>query len=879
MTELFQKLMSQAMQKLAQRKFIKGVVASAQDFAQPQGSVPRASNWLLTRRGALITCDGSQLITTPRLTVFPPHPPAPGVDNLGPLTEIFLFEPIGLDNAYYAIFKDQNTGLVGTTALAAVDGGAGGNLSAGTYQWVITALDGAGGETGGSNILTLVLAANHKANLTWTAVTFATGYNVYRTVANGSVFLLVNGATPVTTTAYPDNTADANLGVQIPGSDTTQTSKFLKLTTPDYSFIGPIANLPADALPLKDGTGGGGGGGFGGGTGPSIGGGTSGAKPPTPAGGVSGNISPIPQIVQFTNKMILALGNGYPPQSSDGNSMSALLNTFTATYPAHATSNPQAKGDLITVTVGGTPYVYKAIQGGTTAAAAPAFPAGINVTVADGSVIWQNIGIVGSNPAPRGAAHAIVYAGSLWIFNTSPDNTTDNFDGPSCLKMSDTNNPNSWNPLNVAFLDKDDGSQGMGLAVFTIAESGIAPTGSLVAFKEFSTFQIIGIFGAADFAIQRAQTDMGCVAPRTIQFVPGFGIVRLTHLGFGVFDGTRDRLISEEIRPYIFGDLQDVSAADWNYIWFAKACLTADPPMYCCAIPVIPSTTIKHLNVTNIGASLGGPGIAPGNYWAIYFLQDTQGNYWRSDEFGPITLDAAHRGFQVTLFGGPPVYRSYIWYGTSSGGEDTVAILPGNFISTPTIGTKSGLPFTSSGMLFRLLCYDLVLKAWIIVDLPFAISAMKQFRSVGTIPITVMSGFSDGSLRRWQMGDPQWDVGATVAGASDLLIHHSVTSAEVYGKNASDRVFFRRLTIRGVGDPTGMSATFVSNGLSGQPSSTQNFTVALLGNSQFVAYVDIALTAMNVHMKLNGSAAAPFEIDSFDWSYMPKPVAGMVVAG
>lgn len=864
-------------QKISQKKWLKGVNAAASVFAQPPGSFPRASNVVYTRRGSLVTCDGTQLITTPRLTIFPPHPPASGPDNIGPLTEVFLFEPTGLPNAYYAIFKQLNVGLVGIVGLAVVDGGAGGNLSAGTYQWVVTALDGAGGETSGSAAVSILLAANHKGNLSWTALTFATGYNVYRTVANGSIFLRVNGSTPITTNVYVDNVADANLGTEIaPTRDSTQTSEFLKLTTPDYSFIGPVGLLPADFLPEKDGTAGGSGGGFGGGGGGGggTGGSTSGGQPPTPAGGVSGNISPIPQIVQFNNQMILALGNGYPPQASNGVSMFPLLNTFVASYPARTNATVQVVGDLMAL----AGVLYKAIQGGTTAAAPPAFNTVLNQSTADGTVIWISQGPVNAVPAPRGAAHEIIYAGSLWVFNTSPTNTTDNFDGPSCLKMSDLNNPNSWNPLNVAFLDKDDGSQGMGLATYTIAESGIPPTGSLVAFKEFSTFQINGVFGASNFSIQRAQTDLGCVAPRSIQFVPGYGIVRMTHLGISMFDGVRDRLLSEEIRPYIFGGLPDVTGVDWNYIWFSKAALTASPPMYCCAVPVIPSMTINHLAVASVTAQVSGAAtLPPGTYYLQYFIQDTQGNYWRSGEFSVVI--AAGQEIVITLSAAfPTAYRGYVWYGSTPGGENTLVTLPANLaepiaaVTNP--GIASSVPFTSSGMLFRLLCYDLILKAWTIIDLPFAISVLKQFRTLGTIPITAMAGFSDGSLRRWQASDPNWDEGATVAGDPDLIVDASVQTPDVFGKDASDRVYFRQLAIRGRGNPGTIRTLTTVNGVSGSNSAAQTLAVLPMGGSEFIAYAELGITGMDAHSDISWSG--PMELDSVDWLAIAKAIRGRV---
>jgi hypothetical protein len=161
------------------------------------------------------------------------------------------------------------------------------------------------------------------------------------------------------------------------------------------------------------------------------------------------------------------------------------------------------------------------VTAGSTGGAEPTWPTTTDKTISNGSTIWKEAGSDTATNPPAGAAHAIAHAGSLWVFNTSPTNTSDGLDGPSALRMSDVNNPKSWNPLNAAFVGKDDGSQGMGIAAFTIAEAGIPPTGTLVCFKEFSTYQVNGVFGSTSFSIQQVQSDMGCIAPRSIQFLPG----------------------------------------------------------------------------------------------------------------------------------------------------------------------------------------------------------------------------------------------------------------------------------------------------------------------------------------------------------------------
>lgn len=60
----------------------------------------------------------------------------------------------------------------------------GGTFAAGTYRWVITAIN-ALGETTASNEVTATLILNGSATLLWAAVPGATGYRIYRTAAAG----------------------------------------------------------------------------------------------------------------------------------------------------------------------------------------------------------------------------------------------------------------------------------------------------------------------------------------------------------------------------------------------------------------------------------------------------------------------------------------------------------------------------------------------------------------------------------------------------------------------------------------------------------------------------------------------------------------------
>lgn len=706
-----------------------------------------------------------------------------------------------------------------------------------------------------------------------------------------------------------------------PGMNTTQTMALFKMPNAgaypiNYNDQNIIALFPPAPIPIQGGEPGGSGG-----AGGNTGGGVIGGSAPTPLGGIIGNTSTLPQMVQFNNQLFLAMGNGFAPQVYTdvlsipanvtnviiptvttitenaagtlvtvnlnephlltpgaqfiiyGNSNNVfngfpmlvqsvptsssivaafattggatgtggalvpttipLFNTFVPAFDAWLQETPYAQNSLIvpanvqwspgtayvaqqaivpdapngfyyvcikagtslttepafpttigsTVTESGGPewlcagsslYYYIAIQGGVSNGTSstftlPNFPQNVSGSVTDGSVIWQNAGLVTSAaPAPPAAAHAIVYSGSLWVANTWPVDNPNGIDGPCSIRMSDTNAPNSWNPINQAFLDKDDGTEIQGLATFTISAQGIPPEGSLVVFKDFSTYQIQGVFGASNFSIQRVVTDMGCTAPRSIQFVPGFGIVRLTHLGIAKFDGVRDEIVSEEMRPYLFPSndvsLEDIMPMDQNYSYGSFGFQTANPPMYCLAIPI------------------------------------------------------------------------------------------GN----------------SDGALTRIICYDLVTKEWGLVDLPFPIGSAVQVRAEGTIPISMLGGFSDGVLQRWQAGDIQWYTGA--GSPNQSVVNWSFRTQEAASQVADQRLYFRRIAIRGqnTNSTTGIKVVPAVNGIPGTP-----YTSAPLASGDFEVFAPIALTGVRAYCDISGSGDV--QIQGHSYHTEEKPVGVPVV--
>lgn len=183
---------------------------------------------------------------------------------------------------------------------------------------------------------------------------------------------------------------------------------------------------------------------------------------------------------------------------------------------------------------------------------------------------------------PAGAAHESVHRGFYWLWNTGL--SSDPVDGPSSLRSSDLNNPSSYPLTTQIFVDKDDGDSGTGIGQFTVAEVGISPTSVQILFKNFRGYEVTGVFGSSNFSIQSTKSDMGCVAGRTIKFCSGFGIIRLTHRGFALFDGVDDTLISEEIRPLLFGR-SGYTGIDWAFAARSYAVSVQNPPLYVCACP------------------------------------------------------------------------------------------------------------------------------------------------------------------------------------------------------------------------------------------------------------------------------------------------------
>ncbi len=164
-----------------------------------------------------------------------------------------------------------------------------------------------------------------------------------------------------------------------------------------------------------------------------------------------------------------------------------------------------------------------------------------------------------------------------------------------------------------------------------------------------------------------------------------------------------------------------------------------------------------------------------------------------------------------------------------------------------------------------------MLKAWSIVDLPFPISVLRQFRAPGSIPITVMGGFWDSGVRRWQLGDTQWDAGATNIG-QPTLIQSSLRDTEVYLEGGTQNIFVNQVIIRGEKPPSQFLIKVVADGVS---IGFLPAYITFLNNNQFDARARVLQTLESLHLDI--SVSGQVQISSIGYEADPKPVGSTLV--
>lgn len=118
-----------------------------------------------------------------------------------------------------AIYRtDLLTGmsLAAPTGGAAAAVGSGGTFAAGTYFWVVTAVDSNGNESLPSAEFSQTLVLNGSATLTWAAVPGASSYRVYRGASAGAENVVYTGIAAIASPTYTDTNAASQASAVAP---------------------------------------------------------------------------------------------------------------------------------------------------------------------------------------------------------------------------------------------------------------------------------------------------------------------------------------------------------------------------------------------------------------------------------------------------------------------------------------------------------------------------------------------------------------------------------------------------------------------------------------------------------------------------------------
>jgi hypothetical protein len=130
--------------------------------------------------------------------------------------------------------------------LAAVGATTGGTLAAATYFYKVTALNAAGQTTGSNEVSVTTTGSTSSVVLTWTAVSGATSYRIYRGTAAGSesVYYTATAAT------YTDTNASSTSGT-VPTTNTSGTSTYtIQLKAPLPTTAAGLPTIIASSAPI-----------------------------------------------------------------------------------------------------------------------------------------------------------------------------------------------------------------------------------------------------------------------------------------------------------------------------------------------------------------------------------------------------------------------------------------------------------------------------------------------------------------------------------------------------------------------------------------------------------------------------------------------------
>lgn len=546
----------------------------------------------------------------------------------------------------------------------------------------------------------------------------------------------------------------------------------------------------------------------------------------------------LPNAVQAGDALAIALGRGTTPVLAAGQPL-ASLGAWTNSWSASA--NVPTWAPNVTVAIGqpvqptapnGNIYTAVTISdvlGSITGSTEPSWPTTTGATVTDGMVVWQQSGPIAA-PIPPGADFFFYHMGFLWAWGTNVD-YSNNLDGPDALRQSDLNNFFSWNPLNATFLGKGDGTLAMGGAVMTLGEAGIAATPQIVLFKDTTSYVVLGALGPTA-QVRQVATGVGCVAPGTITFIEELGVVRLSERGVTVFDGQNDSFqqLTAPIRAYLFGGSSDIMPVDWANIRYAKACRVHNPPAYLMACPIVNFSQAKVL--------VGSINVASGQSSGSFSI--------------PAGLPASTSIYMI------PSWVTSIWQTNAPNvGAISWAVDAMPYPNNGTIYWIAAYGGSGTGALTRLFVYHIVLEAWAVVDLPFAISSLAFIPQNPFPAYTICGGTSDGTVRRLFSGDPDWD-GVPIIG--------NFTIPEI--GNPATPSYIKQITVNGRAkwsNPCGFTGTSMQYT---DRSGLINMENLYIAPYQVPVYLNVDKTVVSGSVRFN--TTGPMVIEGLEIAAQPK---------
>lgn len=138
-----------------------------------------------------------------------------------------------------AAWSTVGSSLAAPTGITVNGAGTGGTLAAGSYFYVVTAVNGAGETTASAEVSTTTTGSTSSAIVNWNGVTGSTGYKVYRGTTSGAENKLIATISSPTTESFTD-TGGAGTSTSPPSSNTASTSVTLE-TSPASSTTASTA--------------------------------------------------------------------------------------------------------------------------------------------------------------------------------------------------------------------------------------------------------------------------------------------------------------------------------------------------------------------------------------------------------------------------------------------------------------------------------------------------------------------------------------------------------------------------------------------------------------------------------------------------------------